>query len=150
MTEILFYQLLRQPLEAVLPVLLTRSLARGWNAVVQGASEERIRALDDLLWTFSDESFLPHGLALQNDAESQPVILTSDASNPNHSQIRFLIDNVEEPDDAQSYERIAILFDGRFETSLQQAREQWKRCRNKGFDVTYWAQNETGGWEKKA
>ena len=150
MTEILFYQLLRQPLEAVLPVLLMRSLAKKWNAVVQGASEERMRALDDHLWTFSEESFLPHGLASQNDAGKQPVILTCDTSNPNQSQIRFLIDNVDEPDNVDSYERIAVLFDGRFESSLKQAREQWKRCRNIGQTVTYWAQNENGRWEKKA
>ena len=50
MTEILFYHLHRQPLERVLPPLLEKSLERGWRAVVQASSEERIEALDAHLW----------------------------------------------------------------------------------------------------
>ena len=61
MTEILFYHLHRQPLERVLPTLLERSLERGWRVVVQASSEERVEALDAHLWTFRDDSFLPHG-----------------------------------------------------------------------------------------
>ena len=53
MAEILFYHLLRQPLEAVLPSLLERSLARGWRAVVHAPSAERLQALDDHLWTIA-------------------------------------------------------------------------------------------------
>src|SRR5215470_777200 len=61
MTEIVFYQLQRQPLERVLPTLIEKSLERGWRVVVQAASEERVEALDAHLWTFRDDSFLPHG-----------------------------------------------------------------------------------------
>jgi len=61
MTEVLFYHLEQQPLERVLPALVERTLARGWRAVVQAGSEERVEALDTLLWTYSEESFLPQG-----------------------------------------------------------------------------------------
>ena len=61
MTEVLFYHLQHQPLEAVLPTLLEKTLERGWRAAVQVTTEERMSALDDHLWTFTDESFLPHG-----------------------------------------------------------------------------------------
>ena len=49
MTEVLFYHLQRQPLEAVLPTLLERSLERGWRAVVQATTDERLASLDDHL-----------------------------------------------------------------------------------------------------
>src|SRR6516225_1397864 len=38
MTEIVFYQLQRQPLERVLPTLIEKSLERGWRVIVQAAS----------------------------------------------------------------------------------------------------------------
>ena len=63
MTEVLFYHLQRQPLERVLPALLEQSLERGWRVVVQAASDERVEALDAHLWTYRDDSFLPHGTA---------------------------------------------------------------------------------------
>ena len=49
MTEILIYQLQRQPLERVLPALIEKSLERGWRVIVQAASEERVAALEDAL-----------------------------------------------------------------------------------------------------
>ncbi len=66
MTEIRFYHLLDQRLERVLPQLLEMSLARGWRVVVQATSEERIEALDAHLWTYRDDSFLPHGTVAQS------------------------------------------------------------------------------------
>jgi DNA polymerase-3 subunit chi len=49
MTEVLFYHLEHQPLERVLPSLVEKTLERGWRAVVQAGSEERVEALDSLL-----------------------------------------------------------------------------------------------------
>ena len=61
MTEVLFYHLKGQTPEQVLPTLLQKSLDRGWRVVVQASSEERVEALDAHLWTWRDDSFLPHG-----------------------------------------------------------------------------------------
>ena len=92
MTEILFYHLQGQKLEGVLPPLLEKSLERGWKVIVQGASEERIEALDAHLWTYRDDGFLPHGTWREADAAAQPVLLTVNDGNPNGASVRFLID----------------------------------------------------------
>ena len=60
MTEVLFYHLQNMSLESVLPPLLEKSLERGWRVVVQSTSQERTEALDAHLWTYRDNSFLPH------------------------------------------------------------------------------------------
>ena len=60
-TEVLFYHLEHQPLDRILPNLVERTLERGWRAVVQAGSPERLEAIDALLWTWKDESFIPHG-----------------------------------------------------------------------------------------
>src|SRR3954454_3728063 len=112
MTEVLFYQLHRQPIERVLPALLEKSLERGWRVVVQVASEERVEALDTHLWTFTDDSFLPHSSWRDPEAKSQPILITIHADNPNGATVRFLIDGVPVPEDAASYARIVLLFDG--------------------------------------
>ena len=75
MTEILFYHLKGQTPEQVLPALLQKSLDRGWRVVVQASSEERIEALDAHLWTWRDDSFLPHGTWREAEAAHQPILL---------------------------------------------------------------------------
>ena len=102
MTEILFYHLQQQPLETVLPNLVERSLERNWRAAIQASGEERLQALDDHLWTYRDDSFLPHGTDRDPQAASQPVVLTLQDGNPNAAAIRFLVDGAPLPPDAST------------------------------------------------
>ena len=92
MTEVLFYHLQGLTLENVLPPLLEKSLARGWRVVVQATSEERTDALDAHLWTYSDDSFLPHATWRAGDASEQPIVLIAGEDNPNNANVRFLVD----------------------------------------------------------
>jgi DNA polymerase-3 subunit chi len=155
MTDVHFYHLERQTLEYVLPVLLERSLQRGWRAVVQTASDERMNAIDNLLWTYSQESFLAHGTAREGDVEMQPVYLTTGTENPNGAVVRFFVEGsaalpVLAGVDAGRYERALLIFDGRDGDQLAAARRQWKELKGAGHGVTYWQQNDDGRWEKKA
>jgi DNA polymerase-3 subunit chi len=149
MTEVLFYHLEHQPLERALPALVERTLARGWRAVVQAGSEERVEALDTLLWTYADDSFLPHGTKRDGNDALQPVFLTTEEVNPNGANVRFMVDGAELSSHA-GYDRIVFMFDGRDEGAVAKAREQWKAAKGAGCEVTYWQQSSEGRWEKKA
>ncbi|MCB1464219.1 MAG: DNA polymerase III subunit chi [Nitratireductor sp.] len=149
MAEILFYHLTERPLEHVLPGLLEKCLERGWRVVVQTGSRERAEALDAHLWTFREESFLPHGMIRDGTESLQPVWLTEQDDNPNEANVRFMIDGVVPPD-LTAYERGVYIFDGHDNEAVQAARERWKAEKSAGHSVTYWQQNARGGWEKKA
>jgi DNA polymerase-3 subunit chi len=148
MTEMLFYHLEHQPLERVLPTLLEKSLERGWRVVVQASSEERIEALDAHLWTFRDDSFLPHGTWREAEARSQPILLTVNPDNPNGAVVRFLIEGDMIPEDAEAYQRIVLIFDGEDPDAVAAARERWRESKAKGFDVTYWQTDGEGRWQR--
>ena len=150
MTEMLFYHLERQPIERVLPALIEKSLERGWRVVVQAASDERIEALDAHLWSYRDDGFLPHGTWREPEAAAQPVLLTVNEDNPNQANVRFLIDGAPVPPDAESYQRIVLMFDGEDEEAVAAARERWSKAKAKGFEATYWQPDEQGRWQRKA
>ena len=150
MAELLFYHLQRRPLEAVLPALLQKTLERGWRAVVQGRTTERLQALDDHLWTFDEAGFLPHAMDGEPGEALEPVLLTTSAANPNRAAVRFLIEQAAMPDDLTPYERIVVMFDGEDPEALAAAREEWRRAKANGSEATYWQQDERGRWEKKA
>ncbi|WP_460450519.1 DNA polymerase III subunit chi [Alsobacter sp. SYSU BS001988] len=155
MAEILFYHLLRQDMEAVLPQLLERSVARGWRAVVHAPSPERVAALDDHLWTFSEESFLPHASDRDPGAAGEPIVITTELANPNQAQVRFLVDGAPIPPDADAYQRLVLIFDGRDDEAVAAARVAWKTLKGRdpsapAVELSYWQQNDTGRWERKA
>lgn len=150
MTEVLFYHLQNQPVERVLPPLLEKSVERGWRVVVQTASEERADALDSHLWTYRDDSFLPHGTWRDRDAAEQPIILAVDGGNPNQASVRFLIDCADLPQDASAYERLVLVFNGEDDDATAAARAAWSDSKARGFAVTYWQPDEQGRWQRKA
>lgn len=149
MTEVLFYHLERQPLERVLPSLLEKTLERGWRAVVQTGSQERLEALDTLLWTYHDDSFLPHGTAKDGPGDKQPIFLTEADDNPNAASVRFLVDGADTRT-LDGYARVVYLFDGRIAEAVQAAREAWTAAKDAGCEVTYWQQGDGGKWQKRA
>ena len=147
--EILFYHLEHATLELVLPQLLEKTLERGWRAVVQAGSKERMEALDTTLWTYLEGSFLPHGTMRDGHAERQPVFLTTADDRPNAADVRFLVDRAK-CNDLDGYTRVVILFDGSDGEAVADARAEWKRLTGKGYAATYWQQSASGKWEKKA
>lgn len=150
MTEVLFYHLQGQKLDGVLTPLLEKSLERGWKVAVQGASEERIDALDAHLWSYRDDSFLPHGTWREAEAAEQPVLLTVNGDNPNAATVRFLIEGAGLPENAEAYNRIVLVFDGTDDDAVAAARDHWKVAKARGFAATYWQPDEQGRWVKKA
>ncbi len=147
MAELWFYHLERSELERALPPLLEKCLQRGWRALVRGGLAERLEALGDTLWTYRDESFLPH--ARTGDASRQPVWLTTEGGNPNGAQALFLIDGAE-PGDISAFERACLIFDGRDQAALESARARWKEAKDAGVTASYWRESAAGKWEKQA
>lgn len=148
MTEIRFYHLERSPLEQVLPKMLQTSLGRDWRAVVIARSDERVEALNALLWVYDKDGFLPHGTAKEGQADKQPVWLTTAEENPNGAHVVFLVDGAELADPAK-FELCCEMFDGRDDEAVQRARGHWKTWKEAGHEVTYWQQTDKG-WGKKA
>lgn len=149
MTDLLFYHLETRPLESVLPALLEKTLERGWRAVVEAGSGERLEALDAALWTYSDDSFLPHGIARGSDEDAaQPVLLTGGSENPNGATVRFFVDRAT-PREIEGYERFVYIFNGHDPDAVTEARDVWRNLRSI-YDLTYWQQDAGGRWSKKA
>jgi DNA polymerase-3 subunit chi len=147
--EVWFYQLERLPLERTLPALLEKTLARGWRALVRTASEAEAERLDEVLWTYREDSFLPHGLLHEPLAEHQPVLLTPSAeAAPNNPQALFLLDGAE-TGDLSAFERCIVLFDGREGEALSAARGRYKALKDAGAPVSFWKENPERGWEKQ-
>ena len=149
MTEILFYHLTESKLEDALPPLLDKSVERGWRVVVQTTGEERRDMLDTHLWTYRDDSFLPHGTDATAFAEDQPILLTVGEGNANAATVRFIVDGAAPPP-VEAYERVVFMFDGYDQAQLEGARGHWKTLKGGGHALTYWQQNQDGRWVKKA
>ena len=148
MTDIAFYHLVHWPLESALPRLLEKTLEAGKRAVVMAGSEERVEALVNVLWTYEQGSWLPHGSAKDGNADQQPVWLTALDENPNGATYLFLVDGAQS-DRVAECERCFELFDGNDADAVARARRHWKAYADAGHELAYWQQTERGGWQRQ-
>jgi DNA polymerase III subunit chi len=150
-TETLFYHLERRSLEEILPGLVEKSLQRGWRTAIKTDSSERSDALDSLLWTYDDQSFLPHAQLGDGEAAGQPVLISVEEGNPNAAQIFFYVGGAQPANwtALSDLARVVLLFDGRDAAALASARVAWKDAKDAGHDVTYWKETPGGKFEKQ-
>jgi DNA polymerase-3 subunit chi len=147
--EVRFYHLERQSLDKVLPRMVQMGLERGWRQVIQAGSGERAAQLSGLLWTFAEEVFIPHGGPADGFAEMQPVWLTDGEENPNGATVRFFVDGAR-AGDVSGLNLAVVIFDGNDESAVSLAREDWKRFRSAGCEISYWQQDDEGRWQNRA
>ena len=154
MTETLFYHLERRELDDALPGLIEKTLERGWRAMIRAESADRAAAIDNLLWTYSEQTFLPHAQVGDGEASRQPVLITVEDDNANNANVLFLVGGAAPPQWdsalANSLTRIVLMFDGRDAGALATARASWKDAKAAGHDVTYWKESPSGKFEKQA
>jgi DNA polymerase-3 subunit chi len=149
-TEIGFYHLTRSSLGEALPRLLERALGAGHRIVLKAPNPAEVMRLNQLLWTYGEASFLPHGSAEDGWAGEQPIYLTSFDEIPNGARIGCQCGGAELASLAR-LDRLLDLFDGGDADAVAAARERWRRYKSAGHMLTYWQQNPNGGWaERKA
>ena len=149
MTEVQFYHLTASPLERALPKLLEKAVSAGHRVLVLAESEGKVEQLNQLLWTYDPNSFLPHGSKKDPHPEMQPIYLTSEAESPNNPDVLVITDG-SQLDVQDGVKKVVDMFDGGNEEALQKARARWKSYKASGLPVSYFQQNENGSWKKAA
>lgn len=154
MSEVLFYHLERRTLDDVLPGMIEKTLERGWRALIRVESSDRADAIDNLLWTYNEQTFLPHAQAGECDPKRQPVLITVEDDNLNGANVFFLVGGAAPPAWSEaatkSLTRVVMMFDGRDGEQVGRARTAWSAAKAAGHDVTYWKESAAGKFEKQA
>ena len=151
MSRVDFYHLELKPVEDVLPKLLEKAYACNKKILVKVGNEARVEILNTALWTYDDQSFLPHGSKKDGNAALQPIWLTAGDDNPNQATMLFLVDGASiSIENMAQFERVFNIFDGKDADGLERARAFWKEIKNSDSECFYWKQDENGRWQQKA
>lgn len=143
-----FYHLTDIQPEGLLPSLIARAFEAGMTVALRGTDRDRMAALDLALWSW--DGFVPHGMAGGAHDADQPVLMvwdTTPAPNlPNAPKCLIALDGCDVGlDEAQTLERVLILFDGSDPAALDVARGQWRALTGAGVPAEYW-NRESGRW----
>ena len=146
--EYWFYHLEASTLEGVLPGLLEKTLEKGWRALVK-MPEAQLAELDNFLWTFRDDAFLPHGRHDEPQAELQPILLSATTDSAKGFDAVFLLGGTSIAD-IDGVSRTMVMINGRSQEDVTRERGRWKDLKASGASLAFYQQDERGRWEKKA
>ncbi len=122
--------------------LVRKARTAGMKVVLLAESREQLSALDDLLWTFSEQDFLPHVVAGDELDAQTPVILTDDAGQalPHHQVLVNL--SRETPEHFARFERLFEIV-STDEDDLLAGRERYKQYQQRGYPLTHHVADKT-------
>ncbi len=139
-----FYQLSRDPAEAVIPLLAANTLKAGERLLVVSGDCNQLAAVSKALWSHTPESFLAHGAAGGAHDARQPVLLSDRPDAANGARFVALADGTWRPE-AESFERVFLLFG---EAALDGARKCWRMLgEREGAERRFWKQ-DGGKWRE--
>lgn len=138
--------------DATLPPLLEKARQASQPILLVCPSEGRATRLDEALWTYSDESFLPHALA--EDASARAPILLATPEHPlaelAAGRLPIVLSGAESAFPAlleMAPDKLFYLFHAA-QPVLETARQHWKTHKSGGHTLEYW-QEVSGKWQKK-
>jgi len=122
--------------------LVRKARAADMKVVVHLQDAQQQRALDEALWTFSEQDFLPHVAAGDALAAQTPVILTHDAADtlPHHQVLVNLAS--ETPAHFARFDRMFEIVSTR-DDDVQAGRERYRQYQQRGYPLTHFVAEKT-------
>ena len=122
--------------------LVRKARAADMRVVVFTRDREQLNALDEALWTFSEQDFLPHVTADDELASQTPIILTDDAeATLPHHQILINVSG-ETPAHFARFERLFEVI-STDEDDLTAGRERYRQYQQRGYPLTHFVAEKT-------
>jgi len=136
MTRIDFYSL-KEPSRGDRFLLTCRLVERiygtGQRTFIQVPDREQARHLDRLLWTFRQQSFLPHGLVNDSDRALTPILIGYDDDPGEENQVLINL-SLEVPPFLEHFERLCELIDQ--DSNVREAgRKRYVYYRDHGYPL---------------
>jgi DNA polymerase-3 subunit chi len=113
--------------------LADKAYRLGNRVFIHTESAEQTRQLDDLLWTFQQNSFVPHAIYRAEQRDPSPVLLAHDAEPDASSQVLINL-AAEVPLFFSRFERVAELVN-RDDEVRRQGRSRFSFYRERGYSL---------------
>jgi DNA polymerase-3 subunit chi len=133
-TRVDFYLIEKEPeggKDTAICKLAHKAFRLGHRIYILTADREEAQRLDRLLWTFSDGSFIPHGLSSEKTDTNFPVLIGHDEPPPAYEDVLITVSG-QVPDCFSRFQRVAEIVDGS-EANKVMARERFRFYRDRGY-----------------
>ncbi len=130
------YRLNLDSLYKYLCQLLSKCYSQGFKTLVKTNDYNQAQEIDNKLWTFAQQSFIPHGLINDEFQENQPILITWQDIVKGNFDTLVLVENMV---DIKDFQKVMIFCSE--EAQVQNAKNLIKQT------INYYTLNSKGTWD---
>jgi len=113
--------------------LADKAFGQGRRVYIHTADPQDLRRLNNLLWSFRDQSFVPHGPIGESDPDITPVLLGCDRDPDNEDDVLINL-APEVPGFFSRFRRVAEIIDADVQVK-QQGRQRYRFYKDRGYPL---------------
>lgn len=119
--------------------LCEKAMSQGMKIYIHTDTEQAAQEMDDLLWSFKPESFIPHaiiGIDEELDADEEIPVFIGCGQSCDAKATLLINLSTQIPDFHADFERIAEIVPNA-ETAKSDLRERWNTYKEKGYELKH-------------
>ena len=114
--------------------LINTAYAQGKRVAVQVTDSSEAQKLDDMLWTFNDQAFIPHEIATAASPSHARIMALIGTATPHNFSNQLINTGTSIPEQLESVEHVIEVVDADAQRK-QLARERYKQYRDRGWQL---------------
>lgn len=138
-----FYQLAATSMAEAVARLANKAYDRGLKSCLLVRDAAHAREMDDYLWLFPADSFLPHGVSSGKNPAGQPLLIATAPDDRNGATVILIT-----AETVVSPEQFDMIIDFVVTANLNASRIRFSHYQKAGCQMEYWEQTDQG-WKKK-
>jgi len=137
--EFFFYNITERDFFKDSAILIEQLFKQGIKALILCPDDEVSSFFDDYLWSFKEESFIPHTVLDSDTSHLEAIIISKEKlSMAAFKTLVILKGSIVDTDYCNRFEKIYYFFDDNNDDEKKLARTLWRESVKQGTNCKYW------------
>ena len=138
-----FYNATRREILNDIAILTEKLYKKNNHILLYCADQETVDTLDEYLWSYREDSFIPHSKKNNEKKLFYPILITNEILNEHEHNILLVLNGVLiKETDWTKFNKVYYFFDEQNLEEKENARSMWKSFSSLEIDCRYWVNKE--------
>ena len=126
---------------------LTEKLYKARNTILVCCKDyENVKIIDEFLWAYQDDGFIPHSIETKDRSSIYPILITTNINEEHEHNVLLALSGVLiQKKHWRKFSKVYYFFDDQENKEKENAREMWKSFSALNIVCKYWV-NEANKW----
>ena len=141
--KVYFYNSSQRDIVADIAVLTEKIYMKKDSIVIFCVDQETVEVVDDFLWAYREEGFIPHSINKNEKNAVNPILITTSIDEGYEHDILLVLNGVLiKEKDWQKFAKIYYFFNDQDNKEKENARSMWKTFSSLNAECKYWVNKE--------